>query len=130
MRDVGLRRRQLLANRQELSERVLVDLAPLRFVVLADRVPQLGLGQSLCGAGFLLLQLDAMFFALEDQLAGGLGVGLELFGDGEQAGLVVGLDARAHACRRRIGRLIQPRDPGLVLAALFEQPLNGRCALG
>ena len=122
--DVRLDRLQVLAHRDELRQDVLVHLTPMRLVVLADRVAQLSLGHLVRGQGFLLLELGPKLLLLIDRLTGALAVGLELLDHRGEPRFVVGADARAHMARRRVRRVIQAGDPGLVLAPLLQQALD------
>src|SRR5437867_11613800 len=93
-------------------------------------MPQLHLREPLGGCLFLFLELEQSFFALRDQLARGVGVGSELFGDRLESRLIVGLHSGADVLRRRVGSRGDAREPRLVLSALFQQPLNRRSTLG
>src|SRR5207245_4993466 len=73
-RDVTLHIEQLVADRTQLCQRVLVHLPPLPLVVFADLVAQLRLGQPLGGALLLFLELEQKFLALRDELPRGIGV--------------------------------------------------------
>src|SRR5207302_1878518 len=63
------------------------------------------------------------------RLAGAFGVGLELLGDGREPRLVIGANPGPHVPRRRVRRVVQARDPGFVLAPLFQQALDDDGAL-
>ena len=107
-----------------------MHLHPLRLVILAHFMPQLGFSQPLGGGLFFFLKLVQGFFALGDELARGVGVRPQFFGDGLEPCLVIGLHPRADVLRRRVGRRVDARKPGLVLATFFQQPLDRGGALG
>src|SRR5207245_8505163 len=81
-------------------------------------------------AGFLLLELALQVTLFLYRLAGAFGVGLELLGDGREPRLVIGANPGPHVPRRRVRRVVQARDPGLVLAPLLQQLLDDDGALG
>src|SRR2546427_4227636 len=118
-RDVALDVHQLVTDGPEIRQRVLVHLPPLCLIVFAYFVSQLGLRKPLGNRLLLFLQLEQGFLTLRDQLARGIGVGTQFFGDGLESRLVVGLHPSADVLRRRVGGRGNAREPRLVLATFF-----------
>src|SRR5207247_7564031 len=75
-RDVALDSHQLVTHGAEVGEGVLVHLRPLRFVVFADLVPQLGLRETFCRRLFFLLELAQGLLPLRDERSEGRRVGV------------------------------------------------------
>ena len=96
-----------------------MHLPPLCLIVFAYFVSQLGLRKPLGNRLLLFLQLEQGFLTLRDQLARGIGVGTQFFGDGLESRLVVGLHPSADVLRRRVGGRGNAREPRLVLATFF-----------